>query len=136
MEGAFANVGPRKMPAKAYDLHGHRVLEYAAGDKFHTERDANAVIGDALGEQADTVVVPVACLSDDFFVLRTRLAGEIVQKFTNYGLRLVILGDISKPVESSTALRDFIYESNQRSQLWFLPERAAFEERLAKEKTQ
>lgn len=122
------------MPAKTYDLHGHRVLEYADSDKFHTERDANGAIGDALGEQADTVVVPVACLSNDFFVLRTRLAGEIVQKFTNYRLRLVILGDITKHIENSTALRDFVHEANQRTQLWFVPDRAAFEGRLAKKK--
>jgi Domain of unknown function (DUF4180) len=119
------------MPAKAYDLHGHRVLEYADGDKFHTDRDANTVIGDALGEQADTVVMPVACLSNDFFVLRTRLAGEIIQKFTNYRLRLVILGEITKHVEASTALRDFVHEANQRTQLWFVPDRTALEERLA-----
>jgi hypothetical protein len=123
-----------RMPAKAYDLHGHRVLEYADGDKFHTDRDANTAIGDALGEQADTVVIPVACLSDDFFVLRTRLAGEIIQKFTNYRLRLVILGDITKHIEASTALRDFVHEANLRTQLWFVRDRATFEERLAKEK--
>jgi len=122
------------MPAKAYDLHGHRILEYADGDKFHTDRDANTVIGDALGEQADTVVIPVACLSNDFFVLRTRLAGEIIQKFTNYRLRLVILGDITKHIEDSTALRDFVHEANLRTQLWFVPDRETFEERLAKEK--
>jgi len=123
------------MPATAYDLHGHHVLEYQTGDKLHTDRDASTLIGDALGAQADTVVIPVSCLSEDFFVLRTRLAGEIVQKFTNYGLRLVVLGDIAKPIESSTALRDFVYEANQRTNLWFLPDRATFEQRLAKEKT-
>jgi hypothetical protein len=120
------------MPARAYDLHGHRILEYADGDKFHAERDANGAIGDAMGERADTVVIPVACLSDDFFVLRTRLAGEIIQKFTNYRLRLVILGDITKHLEASTALRDFVREANERTQLWFVPNRTTLEERLAK----
>lgn len=124
----------QKVPATAYDLHRHRVLECQSGDKLHTDRDASTLIGDALGEQAGTVVVPVACLSGDFFVLRTRLAGEIVQKFTNYGLRLVILGDIAKHIEASTALRDFVYEANQRTNLWFLPDRAAFEQRLANER--
>jgi hypothetical protein len=121
----------QQMPATAYDLHGHRVLECQRGDKLHTERDASTLIGDALGEQADTVAVPTACLSDDFFVLRTRLAGVIVQKFANYGLRLVILGDIAKQIEASTALRDFVHEANLRTNLWFLPDRPAFEKRLA-----
>jgi len=122
------------MPAKAYDLHGHRVLEVVDGETLHTDRDASNVIGDAIGEHTDTVVVPVACLSPEFFVLRTRVAGEIVQKFTNYSLRLVILGDITPHVQASTALRDFVHEANQRTQLWFLPDRVAFEQRLAKEK--
>ena len=122
------------MPAKAYDLHGHHILECAASDKLHTDRDASALIGDAIGEQADTVVVPVACLSGDFFVLRTRIAGEIVQKFANYSLRLAIVGDIAKRVEASTSLRDFVHEANKGDQLWFVADREAFVTRLVQSK--
>ena len=47
----------------------------------------------------------------DFFVLSSRLAGEVLQKFTNYGVRLAIFGDFSK--YTSKPLKDFIYESNK-----------------------
>ncbi len=33
---------------------------------------------------------------DDFFVLSTCLAGEILQKFVNYGIRFAIYGDFSQ----------------------------------------
>lgn len=47
----------------------------------------------------------------DFFDLKTRLAGEILQKCSNYHFRLAIVGDFSK--YNSKSLRDFIYESNK-----------------------
>lgn len=100
------------------------------GDPIATERDATDVIGEAFSVEAKTVVIPVSRLTDDFFQLRTRLAGEIAQKFVNYRLRLVILGDISKYVDESTALRDFVYESNRGKQLWFVTTAADLEARL------
>lgn len=121
------------MPANVYELDGHRILECAPDMALNSERDASDLIGQALGAGVGTVVVPVACLNDDFFALRTRIAGEIVQKFTNYGLRLVVVGDIAKRLEASTALRDFVREANERTQLWFLPDRAAFEARLSRQ---
>lgn len=39
----------------------------------------------AFGEGCDRIVLPKAVLSEEFFDLRTRLAGEMLQKFTNFG---------------------------------------------------
>lgn len=118
---------------KLYERHGERIAECAAdGPKIATDRDAAALIGDALGQRASTVVLPVVRLDDAFFQLRTRLAGEIVQKFANYRLRLAIVGDIAKHVEASTALRDFVHEANKGDQLWFLADSEAFAVRLAR----
>lgn len=47
----------------------------------------------------------------DFFVLSTGIAGEILQKFVNYGFKLAIYGDFAH--ETSAALRNFIRESNE-----------------------
>ena len=65
----------------------------------------------------------------DFFVLSTRLAGEVLQKFTNYGVRLAIFGDFSK--YTSKPLKDFIYESNQGKDFFFLPTKEEAVQRLA-----
>jgi hypothetical protein len=53
----------------------------------------------------------------DFFNLTTGLAGEILQKFSNYRMRLAVLGDFSD-IESKS-LRDFIRESNSRGVINF-----------------
>ena len=58
-------------------------------------------------------------ITNDFFILSTCLAGEILQKFINYGIRFAIYGDFSK--YTSKPLKDFIYESNQGRQVGFWP---------------
>jgi len=50
-------------------------------------------------------------LHPDFFDLKTRIAGEILQKFSNYRMKLAIVGDFTG-IESKS-LRDFIRESNK-----------------------
>jgi hypothetical protein len=90
------------------------------GPPISTESEATDLIGDALGEDADVVVLPIERLTADFFQLRTGLAGAIAQKFVNYRIKLVVVGDTSTYTADSAALRDFIYETNRGNQLWFL----------------
>jgi hypothetical protein len=125
----------RKMITTLHERHGFRVLAYASDGKLRNDRDASNLIGEALSQRADWVLIPVECLDDDFFRLKTRIAGEIIQKFVNYRLRLVIVGDISRFVDESDALRDFIYESNRGDQVWFLPNVDEFAERLDRAST-
>lgn len=56
----------------------------------------------------------------DFFVLSTCLAGEILQKFINYGVRFAVYGDFSE--YTSKPLRDFMYESNKGKDFYFQPD--------------
>ncbi|MEU7616067.1 DUF4180 domain-containing protein [Micromonospora rifamycinica] len=92
--------------------------------------DATEVIGAALGHRVELVVLPVRRLAAEFFTLRTGVAGEVVQKFANYRLRLVVVGDVAGHVTRSTALRDFVVEADRGGQLWFVDTLAALEERL------
>ena len=115
-----------------YELHGTRVLKCELdGEKLRGERDVTDLIGNALAQRADLIVIPVERLEEEFFQLRTRVAGEIIQKFVNYRRRLAIIGDISRHVAESSAFRDFVYETNRGDQAWFLPSHAALEQRLA-----
>ncbi|MDR3366768.1 MAG: DUF4180 domain-containing protein [Prevotellaceae bacterium] len=41
------------------------------------------------------MIADKALIGDDFFDLKARLAGDILQKFSAYSCRLVILGDFS-----------------------------------------
>ncbi|MYV98281.1 DUF4180 domain-containing protein [Streptomyces sp. SID3343] len=94
-------------------------------------RDALDLIGDAGYHEARWVVLPVARLDGDFFRLRTGLAGEVLQKFAQYDMRLAVVGDITSYVEASTALRDLVRESNRGTQTWFLADLDALGARLA-----
>jgi hypothetical protein len=57
-------------------------------------------------------------LHNDFFNLATGLAGDILQKFSNYKIRLAIIGDYS--CYKSKNLNDFFRESNRRGHILFL----------------
>jgi hypothetical protein len=98
---------------------------------LRSSQDAAAVIGEAMAHAATLVVIPAGRLAPDFFQLRTGLAGEILQKFVNYGLRLAIIGDLSAFTSNSTALRDLIYESNRGNSVWFLADLGEVQKRLA-----
>ena len=60
-------------------------------------------------------------LAEAFFDLQTWLAGEVLQKFVNYKMKLAIYGDFS--VYSSKALQDFIRESNRGQDICFASDR-------------
>ncbi len=66
----------------------------------------------------DCIAVPKSAVAEDFFVLSTGIAGEILQKFVNYHVKLAIIGDFSR--YTSKPLRDFIYESNKGSHIFFV----------------
>lgn len=61
-------------------------------------------------------------LDESFFRLSSGLAGEVLQKFVNYHMRLGIVGDFSG--YTSKPLQDFIRESNAGRQICFQPTEA------------
>lgn len=67
-----------------------------------------------------SMILPKAALAEDFFRLPTGLAGEILQKFVNYRMRLAVVGDFSS--YTSKSLKDFIYESNKGNGVFFVAE--------------
>ena len=120
------------MPLRFYELHGVRVLECAADEKrLRTYNDAVEIIGKSFENRATLVLIPAECLDDEFFQLRTRIAGELIQKFVQYGRRLAIVGDISRHLAESSALRAFVLEANRGKEVWFLATRKELDQRLA-----
>ncbi len=116
---------------KFYVLHGVRVLECVAdGAKLQTYNDAVDLIGKTFENRATLIVIPVECLDDEFFQLKTRIAGELIQKFVQYRRHLVIVGDISGFLAESSALRAFVAESNRGKEVWFLASIEELNDRL------
>ena len=121
------------LSTKFYELHGVRVLECVPdGAKLQTYSDAVDLIGKTFENRATLIVIPVDCLDDEFFQLKTRIAGELIQKFVQYRRRLVIVGDISRHLAESSALRAFVNESNRGKEVWFLASLDDLEQRLAR----
>jgi hypothetical protein len=78
----------------------------------------------------DRFVLDKSVISEDFFDLKTGLAGEVLQKFINYQVKVAIVGDFS--MYSSKSLKDFIYESNKGKDVFFSPNEKQAIERLSK----
>ena len=76
------------------------------------------------------IVIDKALIAEEFFALSTGLAGEILQKYVNYGGRIAIYGDFSR--YTSKPLKDFIYESNQGRDIFFTAAREDAIQKLAR----
>lgn len=67
---------------------------------------------------SDRIAVNKEAVTEDFFILSSCLAGEVLQKFINYHVKFAIIGDFSE--YTSKPLKDFIYESNQGKDIFFV----------------
>ena len=78
----------------------------------------------------DKIIIHEPNIIPDFFDLKTGIAGEILQKFSNYRVRLAIVGDFAKYPGQS--IKDFIFESNKCRQVNFMGSVKEAVERLSK----
>ncbi|HLW54130.1 MAG TPA: DUF4180 domain-containing protein [Candidatus Angelobacter sp.] len=116
------------------ECHGVRLLVCSAeGPKLRRDRDALELIGEAGAHRAGLVAVPVERFDPDFFHLKTRLAGEFLQKFVIYGVRVAIVGDLSAFLNQGHALQAFVRESNRGHSLWFVSSLDDLKQRLQKD---
>ncbi|GGT77746.1 DUF4180 domain-containing protein [Streptomyces atratus] len=107
------------MPDTLHHLAGTPVLVCVSdGAPLRDEHDATDLISEGHRHGAAWAAIPEGRLPDDFFHLRARVVGSIVQKFVNYRLGLAIVGDISRYTDASPALQDFVPGSNRGTQLW------------------
>lgn len=67
---------------------------------------------------AEKIAIDKRAVADDFFRLGTGVAGDVLQKFVNYRMKLAIFGDFS--VYTSKPLQDFIRESNKGRDIFFV----------------
>lgn len=70
---------------------------------------------------AERIAIDKDAICGDFFILSTGIAGEILQKFMNYHVKVAVYGDYSH--YTSKPLKDFMYESNHGKDFFFVPTR-------------
>lgn len=78
---------------------------------------------------AERVAISKAAVAEDFFILSSGLAGEVLQKFITYQVKLAIFGDYSR--YTSKPLHDFIYESNCGKDIFFLDSKESAVKKLS-----
>ena len=64
------------------------------------------------------VIIDKENLTEDFFDLSNKIAGNILQKVINYNMKLAIIGEFSN--YESKALWDFIFECNSGKDIFFV----------------
>jgi len=80
-------------------------------------QDAVDLLGNVSYLGGNKVIVNQQQLTPEFFDLKTQIAGEILQKFSNYRMKMAIVGNFSEV--NSKSLHDFIYESNKGGNIVF-----------------
>lgn len=85
---------------------------------INTAEEGLELLGNLYFQGFDNVVVYRHNLSSAFFDLSSGLAGEVLQKFSNYKVRLNIVGDFSQ--YNSKSLNDFIRECNRGKHIAFV----------------
>ena len=107
------------MQIRFHEKNGQRVAEVVADEVvINNVQDALDLMVNPTLEHVRKIIVHQENVSPDFFVLRSGLAGEILQKFVNYRVQMAIVGDFDK-IESD-ALKAFIMESNRGKDVFFL----------------
>ncbi|GAA5022505.1 hypothetical protein GCM10011506_00780 [Marivirga lumbricoides] len=89
---------------------------------INTIDDGADLVGNLFYGGFNRVVIYEKNIAPEFFDLKSGLAGEILQKFTNYRVYLIIVGDFSK--YHSKSLKAFIYESNNSRHVNFVASQA------------
>jgi hypothetical protein len=91
-------------------------------------QDALDLMANASYQGASSVILYETNLNPAFFDLRSGLAGEIMLKFTNYWMKLAVIGEFEK--YPSKSLQAFIAESNRGKQFFFVPDRGTALQKL------
>lgn len=116
------------------EIGGTRILLFGhSGPLLAGPDDANDFIAEAWSASAEFLAIPLERLGPDVLNLRSRVGGEIFQKFANYRLRCAFVGDISTAIATSNALRDFVRETNDGPALWFVTDIDQLRDRLEAE---
>lgn len=80
--------------------------------------DALDLMGNVYYQGYGKIIIYQKNITTDFFDLKNKMAGEILQKFSTYRIRLAIIGEFSQ--FTSQSLKNFIYESNKGKQVNFV----------------
>lgn len=85
----------------------------SSGPLMHRERDANDIISLCIENDVNTVVLDGEKLSDEFIMLKTGVAGAVLQKFVNYNIKVAVV--IKSGQEFPDRFKEMILEQHKGS---------------------
>lgn len=107
------------MEIKIHTIDNRKIAEIISDDiVLQTVEDAVDLIGNMSYQGFDKLIIHEENMISDFFELKNKIAGNILQKFSQYSMLLAIIGDFEK--YESKSLNDFIFESNKGKQINFV----------------
>lgn len=107
------------MNIETHNINDKKIAEIITDEIIlKTTEDGLDLLGNLNYQGFDKIIIHEKNIIPDFFDLKTKIAGDILQKFTQYQMPLTIVGDFSK--FNSKSLNDFIYESNKGRQVNFV----------------
>ena len=107
------------MEIKIHTIDNRKIAEIISDDiVLQTVEDAVDLIGNMSYQGFDKLIIHEENMISDFFELKNKIAGNILQKFSQYSMPLAIIGDFEK--YESKSLNDFIFESNKGNQINFV----------------
>ncbi|MDH6254082.1 hypothetical protein M2347_003809 [Chryseobacterium sp. H1D6B] len=107
------------MQLKSHTINNTKIAEIVSDEIIiESAQDGLDLLGDMYYQGFDSIIIYEKNIIPDFFDLKTKIAGDILQKFSNYRVRLAIIGDFTQ--YQSKSIKDFIFESNNSRHVNFL----------------
>ena len=107
------------MKIKSHPVNNKIFAEIISNDLvLNTVDDAIDLIGNLSYQGFEKIIIYEKNITPDFFDLKSQIAGNILQKFSQYSMPLAVIGNFRK--YKSVSLNNFISESNRGKQVNFL----------------
>ena len=98
------------MEIKTHEIANQKIAEILSDEiLLNTLEYGLDLLGNLYYQGFERIIIYEKNITPDFFDLKTKIAGDILQKFAQYQMPLTIVGDFSK--FNSKSLNDFISDS-------------------------
>ncbi|WP_026477504.1 DUF4180 domain-containing protein [Alkaliphilus transvaalensis] len=119
-----------KMNYQIREIENKKYIELISStEPLSTENDLLDLIALSWEQETSLLMIHHTALAQDFFKLKTRVAGNFIQKFTNYNIKAVVIipqetilkGKIKEMATETNKGNHFrIYESKEEAERWLL----------------
>jgi len=107
------------MQIKTHQISNTNIAEVISDEIIiNSAQDGLDLLGNIYYQGFDRVIIHEKNIIPKFFDLKTKIAGDILQKFSNYRVKLAIIGDFTQ--YESKSFNDFMFESNKTSHINFV----------------